>query len=224
MKYLFYQPLKVVAKDHQVCFWSDTHFNHKCEHWETPLWKARGFSSVEEHNEGLIARWNKKSNQDTTFFHLGDFIFGYDSVTHFKNIIRRLNFKDLYLMPGNHCSGWKQVFEEQKNNVWNVDTGKRVIFVPNYLEAYINGQQIVMSHYPILSFNSQSKGGICIYGHVHGNLIKNEIGKLYSKAKTLEVTIESSPSPMTFGEVRSFFKNKEAVSFDHHTQGILNPF
>lgn len=224
MKYLFYQPLKIVAKDYEICFWSDTHFNHKCEHWEIPLWKARGFNSVEEHNEGLIKRWNEKSNQKTTFFHLGDFIFGYDSIVHFKNIIRRLSFKDLYIMPGNHCSGWKQVFEEQKSNVWNVDEGKRVIFIPNYLEAYINGQPVVMSHYPILSFNSQSKNGICIYGHVHGNLIKNEIGKLYAKARTLEVTIENSPSPMTFGEVRSFFKGREPVSFDHHAQDILSPF
>lgn len=222
MKFLFYQPIKVLAKDYQVCFWSDTHFNHKCEHWELPLWKARGFSSVEAHNEGLIARWNTRSKSDTTFFHLGDFIFGYDSIKHFKEIIQRLNFKDLYIMPGNHCSGWKQVFEEQKGNIWYVSENKRVVFLPNYAEAVINGQMFVLSHYPILSFNGQAKGGICLYGHVHGNLIKNEIGSLYSKAKTLEVTVENSPFPMTFGDVKAHFKHKESVSFDHHIQAIAS--
>ena len=216
MKSLFYRPLEIEAKNEQVCFWSDTHFNHKCEHWDIPLWKARGFDSVEEHNERLIQRWNQKSNSETIFFHLGDFIFGLNSIQHFKEIIQKVSFKRLYIMPGNHCSGWKQVFEEQRGNVWNVDRDKKVIFVPNYLEAIVNGQPIVMSHYPILSFNGQSKRSVCLYGHVHGNLAKNEIGKLYQKAKTYEVSVENSPFPLTFGELAFYFKNKEPISFDDY--------
>lgn len=218
MKSLFYQPIRIEAKPHQVCFWSDTHFNHKCEHWSIPLWRARGFESIEEHNETLIERWNEKSNMDTTFFHLGDFVFGFNSIEAFKKIIRRVNFKHLFVMPGNHCSGWKQVFEEQTNkNTWSVAPGKMVTFVPNYLEVVVNGQMFVLSHYPILSFNGQSKGGYCLYGHVHGNLSKNEIGKLYDKAKTMEVTVESAPYPVTFADVRSYMKTKEFISFDHHS-------
>lgn len=223
MKFLFYQSLKFTGKNQEFCFWSDTHFNHACDHWEVPLWKARGFNSVQEHNEGLIQRWNEKSNKSTIFFHLGDFIFGYDSIQYFKNIIKRLNFKELYVMPGNHNSGWRQVFEEQHGNVWKIEENKKVIFIPNYLEAHINGQSFVMSHYPILSFNNQSKNGICLYGHVHGNLIKNEIGKLYSKARTLELCVENSPYPMTYGEIQEFFRNRTPISFDHHTQDILAP-
>jgi calcineurin-like phosphoesterase family protein len=217
MKFLFYQSLKISAKNENVCFWSDTHFNHRCDHWEVPLWKARGFNSVHEHNEGLISRWNAVSNSNTIFFHLGDFIFGYDSIHHFKEIIRRVNFKDLYIMPGNHNSGWKQVFEEQHGNIWKINDHKRVIFVPNYLEACVNGQNLVMSHYPILSFNGQSKDSICLYGHVHGNLIKTEVGKMYSQAKTMELCVETCPSPVTFEEIWIKFKNKTNVSFDHHT-------
>lgn len=216
MKSLFYKPLNIVGKNHDICFWSDTHFNHCCEHWKIPLWKARGFDSVEQHNEALIERWNSKSNFNSTFFHLGDFIFGYNSIDNFKQIIQRLNFKDLYIMPGNHCSGWKQVFEEQRGNIWRVNDHKTVTFVPNYLEIRANGQSMVLSHYPILSFNGQSDCGYCLYGHVHGNLIKNEIGKLYGNAKTMEVTIEATPSPVTLAEVHAFMRTKNLVSFDHH--------
>lgn len=218
MKFLFYQPIKVMAKEESVCFWSDTHFNHRCDHWETPLWKARGFSSVEDHNQGLIKRWNEVSDFNTVFFHLGDFVFGYNSIHHFKHIIQQLNFKTLYIMPGNHSSGWKQVFEEQKGNIWNIAKDKQVVFIPNYVEAYIDEQMIVMSHYPILSFNGQSKNSICLYGHVHGNLIKNEIGKLYSKARTFEVTVENCSHPISFKKIKSFFLNKPCTSFDHHLQ------
>lgn len=216
MKYLFYKPIKVTTEDHNVFFWSDTHFNHACLHWPTPLWKMRGFSSLEEHNEGLIERWNSICNNQTTFFHLGDFIFGADSEIHFRSIINRLNFRTMYIMPGNHFSGWRHVFEKQKSNVWDVANGKRVVFVPNYIEAFINGQLLVMSHYPILSFNGQSKDSICIYGHVHGNLKRNSIGEIYAQAKTYEVTVENSPQPINLKELNLIFKNRQPVVFDYH--------
>ena len=119
-------------------------------------------------------------------------------------------------MSGNHFSGWKHVFEEQKSNVWDVTPTKRVIFVPNYIEANANGQMLVMSHYPILSFNGQSKNAICLYGHVHGNLSKNPIGELYSDARTYEVTVENSPSPVNLKELKQYFKSRQAAVFDHH--------
>jgi calcineurin-like phosphoesterase family protein len=216
MKSLFYQPIKFNSKDNNIVFWSDTHFNHRCEHWQVPLWRSRGFSSIEEHNNELIFRWNSKSDYNTVFFHLGDFIFGQDSISNFKSFVNRANFKELYIMPGNHNSGWKQVFESQHQNVWHISSEKRVIFIPNYLEIVVDDQFIVLSHYPILSFNGQNKKGFCLYGHVHGNLIKNEIGKLYSKANTLEVTFEGSPFPVNFDEVKSIMKHKQGVSFDHH--------
>jgi len=119
-------------------------------------------------------------------------------------------------MPGNHNSGWKQVFEEQKNNVWKINENKRVIFIPNYLEAYINNKLVVMSHYPIISFNGQSKGSYCLYGHVHGNLQNNEIGKLYSQALTAEVCVETCSTPISFIELKEKFENKSIVTFDSH--------
>lgn len=218
MKYLFYRPIKVSSRQEDVYFWSDTHFNHACPNWPIPLWKARGFSSVEEHNEGLIERWNSRCTNQTTFFHLGDFIFGIDSASNFKSIIERLRFKVLYVMPGNHYSGWKHIFEQQKSNVWDVSREKRVIFVPNYVEALIEGQMIVMSHYPVLSFNGQSKDSMCLYGHVHGNLIKNEIGVLYAQAKTYEVTVENLPYPANLAEIKQILSGRCSTVFDSHLQ------
>lgn len=224
MKFLFYKPLKVTDKDHNVLFWSDTHFGHRCEHWERPLWSARGFSSIEEHDEELIKRWNAKSNNSATFFHLGDFMFGHNAVDRLEQIVDRVCFKTLYLLPGNHCAGWKQWFEKINTNVWHLSPQKTVYFLPNYVEAYINGQPIVMSHFPILSFNGQGKGSYCLYGHVHGNLQKREIGKLYKQARTQEVSVEICPSPVSFGDIKKIMRDKEIVSFDHHDEKTLNPF
>lgn len=218
MKFLFYKPIKVSNSPDNVFVWSDTHFNHKCEHWTIPLWKARGYDSVELHNEGLIKNWNLTVRPDSTAFHLGDFIFGMNSYEQIKNILTRLNFKDLYIMPGNHSSGWKQLFEQVKLNVWNISEDKRVIMIPNYAETIVDGQMFVLSHYPILSYNGQSRGAICLYGHVHGNMQSNNLGKLYAQAKTMEVTVEASSTPVSFEYITNYFSKKPTLTFDHHGQ------
>ena len=227
MKFLFYRPLRIENSDQNILFWSDTHFGHRCERWDLPLWKRRGFESVEEHDEKLIERWNNKADENSIFFHLGDFIFGRDAETRFEEIIKRLNFKELYIMPGNHCSGWKQCFEKQHGNVWYIKENKKVVFVPNYLEAYVNEQPFVMSHFPILSFNKQhssSGSSIHLFGHTHNNIRSSEVGPIFYKAKVWEVSIENTPHPLLFREVMDMFKDRPPITFDHHDQNTLTPF
>lgn len=225
MKSLFYKPLAFKPKDdNDIVFWSDTHFGHACVHWPNPLWSMRGFSSVIEHDEILIQRWNRVSTQETTFFHLGDFMFGQDADVRFKQCISRLNFKTLYLMPGNHNSGWRQNFNAQAYNVWEVDTNKQVVFVPNYLELYVHDQPIVLSHYPLAAWNGQGKGSIMLHGHSHGNIYKDPIGEMLYKALILDVGIERFPNPLTYRELKIWASRRTAVTFDHHSSRTANPF
>lgn len=224
MKFLFYKPLKLTQNEHEICFWSDTHFGHRCLSWENPLWKIRGFSSIEEHDSTLIKRWNEKASATSTFFHLGDFIFGFDTVERFKSLLKTLHFQTLYIMPGNHCSGWKQNFEEQVKTTWHINENKRVVFVPNYLEIIANGQPIVLSHYPLVSFNGQAKGSWMLHGHCHGNVHKSEIGPLLYKAKIKDITVENSAYPLNFHELKCFFANYSNITYDHHDENTRNPF
>lgn len=217
MKFLFYSPLKVDAKETDIVFWSDTHFNHACAHWEIPLWKARGFESVEQHNETLIERWNSVCNKNTIAFHLGDFIFGKDSIQNFKDLVsNRLNFSKLYVMPGNHCSGWKQVFEEQPGNAFKINQNKTVFFVPNYLEVLANGVPLALCHYPLASFHGQSRQTIHLHGHCHSNLMKSPLGPLIYKTKTFDVSIENCPFPITLKEIKQKFVNQNSVTYDRN--------
>jgi calcineurin-like phosphoesterase family protein len=128
-------------------------------------------------------------------------------------------------MSGNHIAGWHQAFESVEGNVLNIDD-KEVVFVPNYLEAYVNGQAIVASHYPVLSWNGAAKGAIMIFSHVHGSLIKSELGRMYIEkgGRVLEVSVEAAPYPLTYGEVMNLIKNKSEFKTDHHSPNTSNPF
>jgi calcineurin-like phosphoesterase family protein len=224
MKNLFHQPVKETAKNHQILFWGCTHYRHNPS-WDNPIWKTRGFNSSEEHDLGLIQRWNEKADNSTIGFLLGDVVFGRDAQTHITQFFDSLQFSRLYVMPGNHQAGWKQLFTSVESNVYQNSRGSEVIFVPNYLEAYVNGQAIVMSHYPILSWNGQGKGSWMLFSHVHGSLGKSEIGSMYiSRGYAREVSVEAAPSPLSYGEIHAEMRHKKWFSPDRHDDSGSTPF
>lgn len=205
MKDLFYKTLFIEEHPQNVLFWSDTHFGHSSEHWPVPLWKMRGFSSIQHHDQELVNRWNAKATNDSLFFHLGDFIFGNSASERLISILREVSFKRLFVMPGNHFSGWKQLFEDQQDNVLNLTENKQVVFIPNYLEVSIKSEiKLVLSHYPLASFNKQNRGAIHCHGHCHGKLYESEIGKKLYTNNIIDVGIEKCEYPITAAELINY--------------------
>ena len=49
---------------------SDTHFCHDREY----IYQARGFSSIEEHDENIVKNWNSVVNPDDEVYLLGDVV------------------------------------------------------------------------------------------------------------------------------------------------------
>lgn len=225
MKELFYKPLKFNGNPENFLFWGCLHNGHRCENWEKPLWAWRGFSSVEEHDKENINRWNEKATDKTIGFLAGDTCFGKDAEKNFLNLFENLKFSELYLLPGNHYAGWHQLFNLRTGNGFHLDH-KIVTFLPNYVELIINSQSIVLSHYPILSWNGQAKGSWMLFSHVHGNLEKSEIGRMYinSGAKCYELSVEKNKRPVSFLDLSNLFKERENVSFDHHGPHTKNQF
>ena len=224
MKDLFYKPLKIKGLDDEILFWGCTHWGHNPQ-WENPIWKRRGFTSVEEHDYKLIDRWNELATDNTIAFILGDLIFGHQADERLISIFNRLKFKELYVMSGNHTAGFKQIFESCEHNIKYLDNGKAVIFTPNYLEAFINGLPVVMCHYPILSWNGQGKNSVHLFSHVHNSLGNSELGRMYlEKSNCLETSVEVRPYPLTFRDIRNLTKDKAVFTPDHHGPEIKNPF
>lgn len=227
IKDYFYNPVHIREKDSDILFWCCMHNGHDPK-WEIPIWKRRGYESAQAHTNGTLEAWNRKANNNTVGFLLGDNIFNEGAELRLLNLFNDMKFRKLYIMPGNHYAGWRQVFNklDKNTNELVLSPNKRVIFVPNYLDAIINGQSIVMSHYPILSWNGMGGGSWMLFGHVHGSLSESELGRMYLEqaGKTLEVSVEVAPEPLTFGEIRIKMDKKERGKVDHHGKDTQNPF
>lgn len=219
MKNLIYKPLELNHLDPKNVFvWSDLHLGHDRDF----IWGPRGFDCVEEHDQVLTRLWETTLNENSTIFILGDIMFGHNAHERLIQFFKRVPFHRCYLMPGNHHAGFKQLLDDAEPNLeWiHLDRGpqRHVQFLPNYVEARIDGLFYVMSHYPILSANRQGKhdfGGM-LHGHCHGNLHRDDFAKEIYKRRVMDVGVECCPEPVSFQRVRTTLERTVNESFDHH--------
>lgn len=128
-------------------FISDTHFGHA----NIIKYENRPFTSVDHMTEQLISNWNATvSNKDTVYI-LGDFIWGDEQFT--TKIINSLK-GNKFLILGNH--------DNPKSY-----TSPKLQWIKHYAEIKLDSKNIVLCHYPLLSWNKQHYGSINIYGHIH---------------------------------------------------------
>jgi calcineurin-like phosphoesterase family protein len=152
-------------------FVSDTHFGHKNI---LTLGSGRSFSSIEEHDETLIERWNKVVKPEDTVYHLGDVALG--KIAESLPLVGRLN-GHIKLVSGNH----DRIFSGEKQ-------AKRDRFLPEYLKVFdevlpeslqmdVGGFDVMLSHFPYVGDSHgadrhadkrpKDEGLPLIHGHVH---------------------------------------------------------
>ena len=163
-------------------FWADLHLWHACASWEMPIWRSRGFDNAAEHALGLEKRWCERMDYDTDMFLLGDTAFSYFAPDRLRSLLERLPFRRLYMMPGNHAAGYKQLAMNPELIPHNV------FLLPNYAEVNTPTGFYVCSHYPILSWNRQAHGSIMLHGHCHGALraTQADLTSTRGKLRTLQ--------------------------------------
>lgn len=134
---------------------SDLHFGHNVEF----MYKPRGFSSIEEHDNAIVRRWNEVVTDDDTVYILGDLMLGDN--TYGIGRLRALHGKK-YFITGNHDTDNRVSIYESIAGI----TPCGYSDVMKYL-----GYRFYLSHYPTLTGNleavSLKKTTINLYGHTH---------------------------------------------------------
>lgn len=134
-----------------IWFTSDTHFFHKTITW---IGRGRPWETVDEMNDALVYNWNQSVQKSDRIYHLGDFSFGNREQT--DQIIGRLNGQ-IHVIRGNHDSGLDRF-------------ASRFVSYQQYKEIKVDGQRLVLFHYPIHSWHQVGKGSFHLHGHCHGLL------------------------------------------------------
>lgn len=145
--------------------------------------------TVEEMNEHMIKAWNERVGPQDIVYHLGDF--GFASGEDAANVVRRLNGNKV-LLWGNHDKSLRK--NSNFVSLWGS--------VHEVLEITIDGQHIVLFHYPIMSWNRMFHRSWHLHGHCHGNL-----GYPF-KGKIRDVGVDCCPNyaPISFEEIGKEFE------------------
>lgn len=139
----------------KIFFTSDLHIGHV----NVIRFDNRPFKTVEEMDEELIARWNKKVGPDDVVYVLGDLIWktrNGDAV----DILKRLNGR-IVLIKGNH-----DVF------IRKPEARKLLSRVKEYEDIYVTledgtSRRCILSHYFIPMYDGHFRGAIHLHGHSH---------------------------------------------------------
>lgn len=138
-----------------IWFTSDTHFGHRgilgyCD---------RPFGSIEEHDAALIANINALVKPGDRVFHLGDFAFGRDARV--REIFEQLRGQWVVVLGNHDHKNWAQKFR--------APFPRCLVAVKDYHELKVDGQKLVLSHYPFATWNGAHYGSFMLHGHSHGD-------------------------------------------------------
>jgi calcineurin-like phosphoesterase family protein len=226
---------KTINLTYMIYFTSDTHYNHKnlvkgISRWEDKS-GCRDFNTKEEMNDLLVENINKVVKPDDVLFHLGDFAF------HGKHFIKefreKINCKNVHLIYGNHDP---DIYDDPE--IQSIFSS-----VAFYREISINGQKIMLMHYPLRTWNQWHHGSWMLYGHCHGKLqhqIPSQLLKqlidekrwddLYALAdgkeveglcpngRSMDVGIDTHPQfrPYSISEIHEIMEKKSFTAADDH--------
>jgi calcineurin-like phosphoesterase family protein len=187
-------------------FISDTHFWHKniIAYCNRKNKDGKLFSTVEEMNEELVENWNKVVSPYDTVYHLGDFAFG--NLKKACSILERLNGRK-FLVTGNHDYFIKKP-EFRKHFEWI-----RHYYEMKVYDKDLDGhRRIVMSHYPMVTWNHAHHGSWHLHGHCHGGI--NDINQETTRH---DVGVDvNNFRPVSYADLKKIFASKTYKKVDHH--------
>ena len=204
------------SEDSRVWLSSDFHLNHN-PNWPTPIWRMRGYNSVEEMNYGIIKSVNDNVKSTDVLIYLGDFTLNCGS-SQFENFLSQINCQSIYILYGNHNSCVWSTYEEQVYSQYGKKdieiyplNYRNLIFVGNYLEFSVDGINAIAFHYPIHSFNGQTKGRPHFYGHIHST---PETPKI--EGRKMDVGFDYWKRPVSFDEAIKILDKMPIKHEGHH--------
>lgn len=140
-------------------FTSDLHFGHK----NIIKYCNRPFDSVEEMDEALVANWNAHVAPDDVVWNLGDVAFCC-TTEHVRALLLHLNGHHRFIR-GNHDDA-----VDELTNRAQLPAKFDYRRANDILEVQVDGQAIVLCHYPMRSWRHCQRGVWHLFGHVHGTL------------------------------------------------------
>lgn len=203
----------------KIWFTTDWHLGHQRDF----VWKVRGYTSAEHHTQSIIGVTNQYVREGDILFNLGDLCLN-TNMQQLDSYLDQIVCKNVWCLWGNHSNPHERAIyrpEKDKLLVPGVKANwvypvkyKNMTYLGHYHEVSVNGQFIVLFHYPLMSWNQLSHGAWALCGHEHGGLPATRPEA--TDGKILDVGWDLFKKPVSFAEVKAIMDRKFMCSVGHH--------
>ena len=125
----------------------------------------------------MILLWNSRVNKKDTVYILGDLSFG--DVEQKRKLFQRLNGNKVLIL-GNH----DKIPDHLKCYFNHITQIKNITFKKSLYNFLHRDLEVIMCHFPLLTWEHMEKNSVMIHGHCHG-----KIDKINKDSKALRVDI-----------------------------------
>lgn len=178
-------------------FRSDDHFEHK----NIIKYSNRPYSSINEMNEALIENHNSLVKPNDVTYFLGDVAFAPPDKT--VAFLNRMNGRKI-LIKGNH----------DRANLRFAQFREAFEAIYDIAELSIDKHQVVMCHFPMLSWHRMGRGSFMLHGHCHGSMKYPFTGRI------IDVGVDcNNYFPVNWDTIKKRLENITPEFLDHHDGG-----
>ena len=189
---------KIKTTSDKIFFTSDMHFGHE----GIITFAQRPYENVEQMDKSLIDNWNKTVPLDGLTFVLGDI--GFTNSEQIIDIFGQLN-GDKILIRGNHDCNYKDdvldtIFDEIHDILY--------LRITDSVDSKF--YYMVLSHYPMLDWQSSFRGSWQLFGHLHTrSLIEFETFKTKLFPQQYDVGVDNNNFyPISFCQLKTIMKEQ----------------
>lgn len=184
---------KKVVKE-MIWFTSDMHLGHE----KALDFTIRPWQQVDEMNEGIIANVNAKVKKKDELYILGDYSFRIPALE--AAVLRKkIICEKVHLVPGNHDKDWNH---KPVQGTFIVEPPIKVLKE--------NGRKFVLSHFPMMDWQSMSHESIHLHGHIHSQgSLYNEMNRMQGVYR-YDVGVDANNyTPVSMEEILTWFDGVE---------------
>lgn len=183
-------------------FVSDTHFGHSKEF----LWKKRGFTSIEEHDEAIFNNIMAVANQNDTLWNLGDvYLTQLSDQNRGRLATIAASFKKAFVLPGNHDTPSKIKLLQEIG----------YIIQPSFTEFR---HDYTISHPPVhtcqlesaYTENGEGRFKANIHGHLHTGIVPDKHGKPDKRYRCVSME-QIGNKPISWEELEQEFRKNKVI-------------
>ena len=186
-----------------VYFTADLHLGHNA----IINMQNRPFSSVDEMNNTLIENINAVAGRNDNLYILGDIAHHIEKEER-EDLLKRIKAKK-YLILGNHDL-------KGSDGTTNLDPSL-FEWIKDYRKESLYEMNIVMMHYPLLSWHKMNSGSVMLHGHIHAGPEYNE-NNIRNGIRRYDVGVDANgycPVPIT--RIKEWAE-KTGFSKTHHAE------